>query len=174
MASAPPMAGADRVKRSCSGIMDQAANDRPTVLRSDAAIHLAERASRVISCDAASGYLGVGVRVAAADAFELTLIHADCARSVAIGQFDAVDIVAVWRSFGLECGLPLLLEHADGTLEAPYPQLGRLQLGAIGIRRRHALLAGRRPRFLARRKPARLPARPIVWRGREIFGAERS
>jgi hypothetical protein len=56
----------------------------------------------------------------------------------------------------------------DEVLQHPYPQVGRVQLGRIRIRRRHGL--GRRPRFLVRRKTARLPRRPTIHREREISG----
>ncbi|OXE37711.1 hypothetical protein CCS92_35815 [Methylobacterium radiotolerans] len=40
-----------------------------------------------------------------------------------------------------------------------------LILGQVSIRRRQAGRGGRRPRFLARRKTGRLPARPQIFRG---------
>ncbi len=168
MAGAMPPAGEDRT-RSFSGIMDRAANDAcPSGRHSLSATAQARRAS-IITPTAMSLFEGVAVRLcASASDFELVLVHADPARGLSIGVFDADEIVAVWRAFGLAAGLPLVLEREDGTLERPYPQVGRLQLGPIRIRRRYALLAGRRPRFLARRKTTRLPDRPTVWRGREI------
>jgi len=65
-------------------------------------------------------------------------------------------------------GLPLLFETADGVVSEPYPQLGRLALGPIRLRRRHALLNGRRPRFLARRKTGRLADRPVILAGERL------
>jgi len=47
----------------------------------------------------------------------------------------------------------------------PYPQLGRVALGAVRIRRRHGLLNGRRPRFLTRRKTGRLAELPVIVAG---------
>jgi hypothetical protein len=58
-----------------------------------------------------------------------------------------------------------LLEGADGVVTEPYPQLGRVALGAVRIRRRHGLLNGRRPRFLTRRKTGRLPELPVIVSG---------
>jgi hypothetical protein len=166
MAGATPPAGEDRT-RSFSGIC--AANDaRASSSHSFSALPVAALAA-IVAPAAMAQFEGVAVRLYASDTdFELVLVHADADRSLSIGVFDADDIVAVWRAFGLASGLPLILERDDGTLERPYPQVGRLQLGPIRIRRRYALLAGRRPRFLARRKTTRLPDRPTVWRGREI------
>jgi hypothetical protein len=58
----------------------------------------------------------------------------------------------------------------DGDVSQPFQQIGRLQLGPVRIRRGKAVLSGRRPRFLVRRKTARLPRRPLVYREREIAG----
>lgn len=115
------------------------------------------------------GWRGVALRLVGGAAgdderFELALTAGD-GRSVTVAVLDQEDAVAVWRDFGRVSGLPLLLETADGAISEPYPQLGRLVLGPIRIRRRHAFLAGRRPRFLTRRKTGRLPERPVVIRG---------
>ena len=88
---------------------------------------------------------------------------------LSLGVFSDEDVVAAWRRAGAASGLPLLIGRADGTFDMPYPQIGRVQIGAIRIRRRHGLLNGRRPRFLTRRKTGRLPLRPAVHREREIF-----
>ena len=85
-----------------------------------------------------------------------------------LGRFDEEEIVAVWRRLGQESGLPLMIQNPDGSLVAPYPQIGPLALGDVRQRRRHGLLSGRRPRFLTRRKTGRPAARPLVFREREI------
>ena len=90
-----------------------------------------------------------------------------------LGPFPESDVVAIWRALGAASGLPLMVEHADGRL-APYPQVGPVLVGPIRIRRRHGLLAGRRPRFLVRRKTTRLPQRPLVHREREMFAREKA
>ncbi len=123
-----------------------------------------------------SGYTaplkGCALRLAetedARDIFEIALIdHRDTCVMV-LGQFEEDEVVAVWRRLAAQTGLLLMLENPDGSLSAPYPQVGAVQLGAIRIRRRHGLLNGRRPRFLTRRKTGRQPARPLVYREREI------
>lgn len=100
--------------------------------------------------------------------FELVLTSGD-GRSIKIATVDEDDAIALWRSCGQASGQPLLLEGVDGSLSAPYPLLGRVALGSITIRRRYAFLNGRRPRFLARRKTARLPERPVMVRGAALF-----
>lgn len=118
------------------------------------------------------GWRGVALRLVGGAAgdderFELALTAGD-GRSVTVAVLSQDDAVAVWRDFGRVSGLPLLLETADGAISEPYPQFGRLALGPIRIRRRHAFLAGRRPRFLSRRRTGRLPERPVIVQG-EIF-----
>ncbi|HEX8666101.1 MAG TPA: DUF6101 family protein [Beijerinckiaceae bacterium] len=87
---------------------------------------------------------------------------------VSLGTFSDEDVIAAWRRAGIASGLPLLIGRQDGTFATVSPQIGRVQLGEIRIRRRHGLLNGRRPRFLTRRKTGRLPVRPAVHREREI------
>lgn len=100
--------------------------------------------------------------------FGLALLDAEGRETLLLGPFSEEDIVATWRSIGLEAGLELMIETPEGVLKAPYPQIGRVMLGPITIRRRHGLLAGRRPRFLVRRKTGRIAPRPLVHREREI------
>ena len=88
---------------------------------------------------------------------------------LSLGVFSDEDVVAAWRRAGAASGLPLLIGRADGTFATVSPQIGRVQLGQIRIRRRHGLLNGRRPRFLTRRKTGRLPVRPAVHREPEII-----
>jgi hypothetical protein len=88
---------------------------------------------------------------------------------LSLGMFSDEDVVAAWRRAGAASGLPLLVERADGGFATVFPQIGRVQLGQICIRRRHGLLNGRRPRFLTRRKTGRLPVRPAVHREHEII-----
>jgi hypothetical protein len=102
------------------------------------------------------------------DAFELALVDELGATLMMLGRFDGGEVVAAWRDFGAATGFPLVTQSEDGALQHPYPQVGRVQLGRIRIRRRHGL--GRRPRFLVRRKTARLPRRPTIYREREISG----
>lgn len=117
------------------------------------------------------GWRGIALRLADPtgedERFELTLSAGD-GRSVTIACVDQDDAVALWRDCGRSSGLPLLLEAADGAISAPYPQLGRLVLGPVRIRRRHGFLNGRRPRFLTRRKTGRISDRPIIVAGERL------
>ena len=61
-----------------------------------------------------------------------------------------------------------LLETSDGEISQPFPQIGRLALGPIRVRRRYAFLNGRRPRFLVRRKTGKLAERPVVVAGERL------
>ena len=128
-----------------------------------------ERVGPVRILRGGAGWRGVALRMAGGaiaddDRFQLALTAGD-GRSVVVAVLDQDDAIAVWRDAGRTSGLPLLLETSDGAITEPYPQFGRVALGAVRIRRRHALLAGRRPRFLTRRKTGRLPERPVVIRG---------
>lgn len=116
-----------------------------------------------------AGWRGVVLRLVGGasgedDRFQLALTAGD-GRSIVVAVLDADEAIAAWRDVGRSSGLPLLLETPDGSISEPYPQIGRLALGPVRIRRRHALLGGRRPRFLTRRKTGRLPERPVIVRG---------
>lgn len=116
---------------------------------------------------------GVALRLAdnatASAEFELVLTDDSGAPLLGLGHHSDEDVVAVWRALGGSSGLPLVIEDPDGVLHQPYPQIGRLQVGECRMRRRHAVLSGRRPRFLTRRKTGRLPVRPAIYREREII-----
>jgi len=107
------------------------------------------------------------------DGFLVEVVDRDGTMLVRLGPFDQDDIVAVWRALGASSGLPLMVERPDGSLDAPYAQVGPLPLGAVRTRRRHGLLNGRRPRFLVRRRTGRLPPRPRVFHGDELFSHNR-
>jgi hypothetical protein len=117
------------------------------------------------------GWRGVAMRLSAStsedERFELALTAGD-GRSITIAVADQEDAVAMWRDCGRASGLPLLLETGDGVVTEPYPQLGRVALGPVRIRRRHGFLNGRRPRFLVRRKTGRLAERPVVVAGERL------
>ena len=101
-------------------------------------------------------------------AFRLALLDGEDAPLLFFGPYGEEEVVARWRALGAASGLPLALPGVDGGVELPYPQLGRLQLGRVRDRRRLVVLTSRRPRFLRKRKLARLPVRPLVHREREI------
>lgn len=102
--------------------------------------------------------------------FQVAVVDADGRTLIALGPYGEDEVIATWRRLGATSGLELMVARLDGALHKPYPQVGRLQLGGIRIRRRNGLLGGRRPRFLVRRKTARLPLRPEVHRGERAFG----
>jgi hypothetical protein len=92
-------------------------------------------------------------------------------RSVlSLGPFPEEDVIAIWRSMAAASGLTPMMRAWNGKTEPLACQLGRLRLGRVADRRRLGVLNRRRPRFLARRKSARLPVRPLVYREREIAG----
>lgn len=113
-----------------------------------------------------AGWRGVALRLAtdrgeeSEERFELTLNEGN-GRSVTIACVEQDDAVALWRDCGQATGLPLLLETPEGVVSEPFPQIGRLALGPTRLRRRYAVLNGRRPRFLMRRKTGQLAERPV-------------
>jgi len=130
-----------------------------------------ERIASVRILRGTANWRGVALRLAdpAGDdgRFELALTAGD-GRSIVVASADETDAVALWRDFGRASGLPLLLETADGAVTAPFPQLGRVALGPVRIRRRHGLLNGRRPRFLTRRKTGRVADLPVMVSGEKL------
>ena len=106
--------------------------------------------------------------------FDLWIVDAAGRPAQRLGPFPESEVVAVWRRLGAESGLTLMVVDESGSLATAQPQLGRLRLGAVRTRRGHGLLSGRRPRFLVRRKTARLAPRPRVHRGERVIagGAE--
>ena len=117
---------------------------------------------------------GLVLRRAESDRLDVAVVDADGRTLLRLGPFAEEDVIAVWRALGAASGLPLMIAHEDGRIERPFPQVGRVQLGPTRIRRRHGLLNGRRPRFLVRRKPTRLPQRPLIHRDREMFAHEKA
>lgn len=99
------------------------------------------------------------------DRFHLLLVDAEGQTLQRLGPFMEEDVVATWRDLANSTGLVRMIVREDGALVPVSQQIGRLSLGRIRIRRRHAGLGARRPRFLARRKTGRLPARPQIFRG---------
>lgn len=99
------------------------------------------------------------------DRFALLLVDAEGEVTMRLGPFAEEDVVAVWRDIASRGGLARLLRREDGAIVPVSQQLGPVVLGKGRQRRRHAALSGRRPRFLVRRKTARLPARPCIHRG---------
>jgi hypothetical protein len=98
------------------------------------------------------------------DTFEIAIVDDRGGVAQALGPYGEDEVVAVWRTLGDATGLPLMVQTPDGAVSNPYPQIGPLKLGPTRIRRRHGLLAHRRPRFLVNRRTTSLPLRPLVFR----------
>jgi hypothetical protein len=104
--------------------------------------------------------------------FRLIVLDAGDAALLVLGPYDEEDVVAEWRRLAAASGLALKIQLPNGAVASPFPQIGRVLLGATRQRRRHGLLSHRRPRFLTRRKTGRFPARPQVHREAEIARGE--
>ncbi|WP_457104790.1 DUF6101 family protein [Methylobacterium sp. P5_C11] len=113
----------------------------------------------------ALAYAAEDAEITGADRFNLILVDAEGDELHRLGSFEEDDVVAVWRDIAARAGLVRMIVREDGLLVPVSQQIGRVILGQIRIRRRHAGLGRRRPRFLARRKTGRLPARPQIFRG---------
>jgi hypothetical protein len=134
---------------------------------------LARRVGRVAMRIAVplTSYRGVAVRLVPGrtedeDRVAVVLTHPDRALDVPLFEAEEEDIVvAEWKLWGNTLGLPLLVEHQDGGMMPADVREGGFQSTArVYPRRRYALLAGRRPRFLVRRKPGEPAESPIVYR----------
>ena len=87
------------------------------------------------------------------DCFEVAIVFAEGRTPTPIlFAVDDSDVVARWRRYAADLGLPMMIEDAGGTVLAPWGQLGRVQLGQVRVRRRSAAVARRRPLFLVRRR----------------------
>lgn len=102
------------------------------------------------------------------DVFHLILLDAANGALLALGPFGEDEVVAEWRALAAATGLELKIQLPNGAILSPYPQIGRVFLGPLRQRRRHGLLARRRPRFLTRRKVGSVPLRPPVHREDEL------
>jgi hypothetical protein len=107
------------------------------------------------------------------DRFHLVLLDVEHAALQTFGSYTEEDIVAEWRRLGAASGLELKIQLPNGAILSPYPQIGRVLLGPTRRRRRHGLLAHRRPRFLTRRKTGFFPLIPLIHRETEIARGER-
>ncbi len=112
-------------------------------------------------------YRGVTLRVKPTGAFEIVLLHVDANLDVTLLEApDDRDVIASWRAYARETGLPLLVEDREGRLQpvpdAPAPRPSQ--------RRAASPLKHRRPRFLARRHVGSAGV-PPVHRGESEFPA---
>lgn len=102
-------------------------------------------------------FRGIAVRITATPegtlSARLELYHPDPALCLAlIAVDDPADLAADWQAWSRTLGLPMLLIEADGSVSRPFPASAINTQAAPKPRRMHSYFAGRRPRFLARRK----------------------
>lgn len=100
--------------------------------------------------------------------FQIDLVGRSGAVALSLGPYCETEVVAVWRQLATASGLPLLVADEDGRLSEIHRQIGRIVVGPRTDPRRLAVLSGRRPRFLVRRKIGRLSARPAIHAGSEL------
>jgi len=105
-----------------------------------------------------SEYFGVAVatRISADGVLtsSIELVHKDSELDYRVYQETGnADVVAEWQNWGRQLRLPLFIRAGDGKLMAYSQQVDGVMLGQNTARRKTAVEAGRRPRFLNRRKP---------------------
>ncbi len=122
---------------------------------------------------------GVAVRMAADPADPdgeglviLELLHRDPHLSLPLSVArDLDDVVADWKAWSKVLMRPMLVVEADGSWRSVEARLGAVVVAMPRPRRRRSVLAGRRPRFLTRRKVG-VRAEAIVLEKRELFGRD--
>jgi hypothetical protein len=119
-------------------------------------------------------YRGVAVRMEPAGTggqvrVFVELLHQDPALTLLliVGE-EPEDVAADWQAWGRALNLPLLVVGQDGSVSAPLGDLGGVIAGPPRPRRRYSFFAGRRPRFLTRRKTGHSQATERL-SGREII-----
>jgi hypothetical protein len=119
-------------------------------------------------------YLGVAVRMEPADSAGrirvfVELLHTDPALTLPLIVGDEPgDVAGDWQAWGRVLSLPLLVIGQDGSVSAPIGDLGGVIASVPRPRRRYSFFAGRRPRFLTRRKTGHSRATEQL-AGREII-----
>ncbi|OLP58705.1 hypothetical protein BJF93_17950 [Xaviernesmea oryzae] len=84
---------------------------------------------------------------------------------------DLCDIAADWRAWAQAYRIPMLMVEADGVARPLEDHLGEMRTQDLRQRRRHSLIANRRPRFLMRRTPGSLGV-SLRLEGREIIARD--
>lgn len=99
----------------------------------------------------------------------LELLHHDHNLSVPLLVSDDLDdIAADWRAWADIFCLPMMLIESDGIARKLDEMMGAMRLDEPRDRRKGAVTAPRRPRFLARRRMGSLGLRLVI-KGREII-----
>lgn len=84
----------------------------------------------------------------------IELVHGDPELNYRVfEEIGNANVVAEWQNWGRKLRLPLFIKAGDGNLLPYSQQVDGVALGASSSRRKLAAEAGRRPRFLNRRKP---------------------
>lgn len=84
----------------------------------------------------------------------IELVHGDPELNYRVfEEIGNANVVAEWQNWGRKLRLPLYIKAGDGDLLPYSQQVDGVALGASHSRRKLAAEAGRRPRFLNRRKP---------------------
>jgi hypothetical protein len=84
----------------------------------------------------------------------IELVHGDPELSYQVfEEIGNTNVVAEWQNWGRKLRLPLYIKAGDGNLLPYSQQVDGVALGASSSRRKLVAEAGRRPRFLNRRKP---------------------
>jgi len=104
-----------------------------------------------------SEFVGVAVSTRISDEGVLTsaieLVHGDPDLNYQVFEEEGnQNVVAEWQNWGRKLRLPLFIKAGDGALLPYSQQVDGVMLGASHQRRRLVAEAGRRPRFLNRRK----------------------
>ncbi|MCE1234867.1 MAG: DUF6101 family protein [Hyphomicrobiales bacterium] len=103
----------------------------------------------------------------------LELLHRDPHLSLPLSVArDLDDVVADWKAWARVLMLPMLVVETDGSWRALETRLGGVVVQPTRPRRRRSVLAGRRPRFLARRKVGRPADAPQILEKREIIARD--
>jgi len=103
-------------------------------------------------------FVGVAVITSISDEGELSsaieLVHDDSELNYRVfSEVGNANVVAEWQNWGRKLRLPLFIQSGDGKL-MPYSQrVSGIVVGDEKSRRKLAIDANRRPRFLNRRRP---------------------
>ncbi len=146
------------------------------IIESDRAIVRRPLAADPVSVPLAA-YRGVSVRMEAiGDQGDVCgyveLLHNDPSLTLGLAvDEDPAMIAADWQAWGRTLHLPLLIIGQDGSVGEPLAQIGGVLMGPPMPRRRYSFFAGRRPRFLTRRKAGR-SERMVRLEGREFIARD--
>lgn len=103
-------------------------------------------------------FIGVAVATAISTEGVLTssieLVHADGELNYRVFEEEGnQSVVAEWQNWGKKLRLPLFIKAGDGQYMPYSQQVDGVMVGNTASRRKLVAEAGRRPRFLNRRKP---------------------